>query len=353
MSRMQIISSGRRLGFTAGLALFTSISTAFSQDSVQWDLAVTVPSSVPVVGEAPKQFAKIIEQISDSRFKIKVHEPGALVPPAGIFDAVSTGALDAGYAPSGLWAGKIKAASLFSAVPFGPSVSEYLGWIDHGDGQEIWQEIIGRHNIHSIFCDVTPPEASGWFQEEIVSVDDLKGLKMRFFGLGALVMQKLGVSTQLLSAPDIFPALERGVIDATEFSMPAVDLALGFHQLAKHYYFPGWHQQYTLVSLMIHKDRWEVLSDVHRAQLEVACGDRIRRSLAEGEAIQAQALRELQAKGVIFHRWPDEILAALKSAWAEVADEQSAQDADFQRAWESLQAFRQDYSIWKDLGHLD
>lgn len=353
MKRVQRVSSKGELCCIAGLALLTSISTAFSQEPVQWDLAVTVPSSVPVIGEAPKQFVELVEQISDSSFRIKFHEPGALVPPAGIFDAVSTGALDAGYAPSGLWAGKIQAASLFSAVPFGPSVSEYLGWIDHGGGKEIWREILSRHNMHSIFCDITPPEASGWFRGEIVSVDDLKGLKMRFFGLGALVMQKLGVSTQLLSAPDIFPALERGVIDATEFSMPAVDLALGFHQLAKHYYFPGWHQQYTLVSLMIHRDRWEDLSDVHKTQLEVACGDRIRRSLAEGEAIQAQALRELQAKGVTFHRWPDEILAALKDAWAEVADEQSAQDADFQRAWESLQAFRQDYAIWKNLGHLD
>ena len=156
-------------------------------------------------------------------------------------------------------------------MPFGPSAGEYLAWVYYGGGQELWREILAPHGIYSVFCSLEPPEASGWFREEIASVDDLEGLKMRFLGLGALTMQKLGVSTQLLAPADIYPALERGVIDATEFSMPAVDLDLGFHAIAKHYYLPGWHQPATLVDLMIHLPRWQELSDTHQAQIEVAC----------------------------------------------------------------------------------
>jgi TRAP-type mannitol/chloroaromatic compound transport system substrate-binding protein len=324
-----------------------------AQDVVEWDLAVTVPSAVPVIGAAPKRFTEIVDTLSGGAIKIAFHEPGELVPPLGIFDAVSEGSVEAGWAPGGFWAGKIKAASLFSAVPFGPSASEYLGWMDHGGGLEMWQEIMSRHDIHVVLCGITSPEASGWFREEITSLDDFRGLKMRFFGLGALVMEKLGVSTQLLAAPEIYPALERGVIDATEFSMPAIDLNLGFNEIAKHYYFPGWHQQATLVSLMVHDQRWEALSDAQKTVIEVACGDTIRHDIADGGAIQGPALAELQEKGVILHRWPEEILNAMHDAWEEVVSEQSAEDADFKRAWESLQAFRDEYAAWKDLGHLD
>jgi TRAP-type mannitol/chloroaromatic compound transport system substrate-binding protein len=201
-------------------------------------------------------------------------------------------------------------------------------------------------------CGVIAPEASGWFREEIKSIDDLKGLKMRFFGLGAKVMEKMGVSTQLIAGGDIYPALERGSIDATEFSMPAIDLNLGFYQIAKHYYFPGWHQQSTLFDLMMNKDKWEALSDTQKAQLEMACGDNFREGLAEGEAIQGKALVELKAKGVNIHRWPPEILDALEKAWREVAAELAAEDANFKKAWDSLQAFRAEYAVWAELGYL-
>ena len=270
-----------------------------------------------------------------------------------MFDAVSKGSIEAAWAPPAFWAGKIRAAPLFSAMPFGPSAGEYLAWVYHGGGQELWREILAPYEIYSVFCSLEAPEASGWFREEVTSVDDLKGLKMRFLGLGALTMQKLGVSTQLLPPADVNPALERGVIDATELSMPAVDLNLGFHAIAKHYYFPGWHQPGTLVDLMIHLPRWQELSDTHQAQIEVACRASIVDNLALAEASQFKALKELQAKGVELHRWPPEMLAAFEAAWQEVAAEQAAEDADFKRAWDSLQAFRADYKIWKDLGYLD
>ena len=334
-------------------SLVASASSVADEPPVQWQMQSSVPSSVALLGTHGKRFTERIEAVSGGEFRITFHEPGALVPPLEIFDAVAKGSIDAGWAPPGFWAGKIRAAPLFSAVPFGPAAAEYLAWIRYGGGQEIWQEILAPYDIHSIFCNVTAPEASGWFREEITTVDDLKGLKMRFFGFGALVMQKLGASTQLLAPPDVYPALERGVIDAAELSMPAVDISLGLHKLAKHYYLPGWHQQATLGALMINADRWTELSDVRTAQVEITCGESMLDSLAEAEALQFEALKKLQKEGVQLPRWSPEMLAAFEAAWQEVVAELAAEDADFKRAWDSLQAFRADYRIWKDLGYLD
>jgi TRAP-type mannitol/chloroaromatic compound transport system substrate-binding protein len=324
-----------------------------AKEPVRWKMASAVSSSVVILGTTAKGFTDKVAAISGGDFVIKFYEPGALVPPLEMFDAVSKGSIDAAWAPPAFWAGKIRAAPLFSATPFGPSAGEYLAWVYHGGGQEQWREILARSDIYSVFCSLEVPEASGWFREEITSVDDLKGLKMRFLGLGALTMEKLGVSTQLLPPADVYPALERGVIDATELSTPSVDLNLGFHAIAKHYYFPGWHQPATLVDLMIHLPRWHELSDTHQAQIEVACRASIVDNLALAESLQFGALKELRAKGVQLHRWPPEMLAAFEAAWQEVAAEQAAEDADFKRAWDSLQAFRADYKIWKDLGYLE
>jgi TRAP-type mannitol/chloroaromatic compound transport system substrate-binding protein len=326
---------------------------AAAEEPVRWKMASAVSSSVIILGTTAKGFTEKVAAISGDEFRVEFYEPGALVPPLEMFDAVARGAIDAAWAPPAFWAGKIRAASLFSAMPFGPSAGEYLAWVYHGGGQDLWREILAPHGIYSVFCSLEAPEASGWFREEITSIDDLKGLKMRFLGLGALTMQKLGVSTQLLPPADVYPALERGVIDATELSVPAVDLNLGFHAIAKHYYFPGWHQPATLVDLMIHLPRWQEISAAHKAQIAVACRASIVDNLALAESLQFKALRELQTKGVQLHRWPPEMLAAFEAAWQEVAAEQAAEDADFKRAWDSLQGFRADYKIWKDLGYLD
>ena len=176
---------------------------------------------------------------------------------------------------------------------------------------------------------------------------------MRFFGLGAKVMEKIGVSTQLIAGGDIYPALERGSIDATEYSMPAIDLDLGFYQIASHYYFPGWHQQSTLFELMMNREKWDALTETQQAQIEVACGDNFREGMVEGEAIQFAALKELREKGVNIHRWPPEVLETLQAAWDEVAAELAAEDESFKKTWESLQTFRADYTIWKELGYLN
>jgi TRAP-type mannitol/chloroaromatic compound transport system substrate-binding protein len=227
-----------------------------------------------------------------------------------------------------------------------------MSWVYFGGGKEFYEELYARHNIKGMLCGIIPPEASGWFRKEIKGPEDLKGLKMRFFGLGAKVMEKVGVSTQLLAGGDIYPALELGTIDSAEFSMPAIDLELGFYQIAKHYYFPGWHQQSTFMELMINLEKWNALSVTQQAQLEATCGDNFRHAIAEGEGIQGPALKTLQEKGVELHTWSPEMLAIFENGWNEVVAELVESDEDFAKIWASLTDFRKNYKVWKELGYL-
>lgn len=319
---------------------------------VNFKLASTYPSTLTILGTMAKRFEEQIEIISGGNIKFRFFEPGALVPPLETFDAVSYGALDSAWSSPGFWSGKVPALQTFAAIPFGPDSAEYMAWYYNGGGQKIFEEIYHKNNIHSVICGISPPEASGWFKKEIKTLDDLKGLRMRFFGLGARVMSKMGVSTQLLATGDIFPALELGAIDATEFSVPAVDLKLGFNKIAKHYYFPGWHQQSTFFELMINLEKWNGLSELQKAQINTTCGDNMRFGIAEGEALQAEAINQLKESGTIFHLWPDDILDAFEAAWLEVAQEEADKDPDFKRSWQSLQKFRHSYKTWKELGYI-
>lgn len=319
---------------------------------VRWKMTSTFPSSLTQLGSMGKRFSDQITKVSGGNIEIRFYEPGMLAPALEGFDAVSYGAIEAGWSTSGYWAGKEPALQLFGSVPFGPDAPEYIAWFYFGGGKEIYRELYAKHNMHSLICGVTAPEASGWFKEEIKTVEDFKGKKIRFFGLGARVLNKLGANSQLLAAGDIFPALELGTIDGAEFSMPAVDYDMGFYQVAKNYYFPGWHQQSTMYEVTINIDAWNSLNATQQVQIETTCGDNVRFGIAEGEALQFQALKNLQAKGVILREWPPEILDALEAAWQEVAAEMAEEDEEFKRAWESLQAFRKDYKTWRDLGYL-
>ena len=337
----------------AGVMLLGLAGGAAAQDRVTLNMASTYGSSLTQLGTLGKRIQQQLEDVSGGNIRLRFQEPGALVPALEVFESVQTGAVESGWSTGGYWVGRKSALALFSAVPFGPRASEYIAWYYFGGGQALYEEIYAEFDIHPIICGIIAPEASGWFREPIESIEDLRGLKMRFFGLGARVMEKMGVSTQLLSAGDIFPALELGTIDATEFSMPAIDLKLGFHQVAKHYYFPGWHQQSTLFELIINKDVWEGMNAQQQAQIKTVCGDSVRHGLAEGEAIQFAALQELQNDhGVTIHRWSDEILDTLEAAWLEVVEE-LIEDEDFSRVWDSFSEFRTNYKVWADLGYLN
>ena len=351
-----MINKQGRLVAAAGVVLVTALglaSTADAQERVRWKMQSAFPSNLSHLGTSGVRLMNTVERVSGGNFELKFFEPGALVPALECFDAASKGSVESCFTTAGYHTGKHPSLAFFTAVPFGPSFGEYFAWMIYGGGKELQNEIYARSNLYSIDCNMIGPETSGWFKKQVGSLDDLRGLKMRFFGLGAQVMQKLGVSTQLLAGADIYPALERGVIDATEFSMPNMDIDLGFHQIAKFNYYPGWHQQSSIGELLMNKAAFEGLSDQNQAILETSCGHNIYVNYAETEAKNPEAMNKmLEEYGVTNVRWTDEELAAFEAAWNEVVEEQSAEDEDFARIADSYRSFRKVYKTWGDAQSL-
>lgn len=318
------------------------------------ELASFIPASVTVLGEQIVHIADQLDRVSGGSIAMEIYDPGALVGALEILDAVSDGKVDAGYGASGFWSGKIPAAPLFSAIPFGPNSSEFMAWLYHGNGLKLYQEMYDQSgfDVKVLVCSIIPPETSGWFAKEINSAEDLKGLKMRFFGLGGTVMEKLGVSVTVLPGAEIFPALEKGVIDATEYALPSIDENQGFHKLVKYNYFPGWHQQSTTFEIIINQRVWDNLSTAQQAQFESVCKAGIVHSIAYSEATQAAAIRRNQERGVQVKQWSPEMLDLFQKTWGEVAEEQSAKNPFFNKVWSDLKSFRADYATWGERAYL-
>jgi TRAP-type mannitol/chloroaromatic compound transport system substrate-binding protein len=335
------------------LSLITAPATAAKR--VLLKVPVWFGTHLTGLGSTPKWLSEHVNEASGGSVKIKIYEPGKLIPPKEMLEAVSKGQVNAGWTTPGYNTGLLgEKGAIFSAVPFGPDAPEFLAWVYYGDGRKLWQETYDKagYNVHSIPCSIIAPETSGWFSKEINTPEDLEGLRMRFFGLGALVMEKLGVSTSLLPSADIFPALEKGAIDATEFSMPAIDKLLGFHKILKYNYFPGWHQPATMFELIINKDTWKDMDKQQQAVLEMGCKAAMLDGLALGEAIQFPEIKANVERGVEIRYWSDDMLNVFREKWEEVVAEQSAADPDFKRIYDNLQAFRADYAEWSKLGFL-
>lgn len=330
----------------------SSIASAEPSPRVSLDIASTFPGNMPVLGDAAHSLADRILRASGGEVSLKFFEPGKLVPGAETVKSVAKGTVPAAWAGAGWFADADSAFNMFSAVPFGPGIGEYMAWMYHGGGLAMAREMFHQNGVHNIPCIIIPPEASGWFRKEIKSVSDLQGLRMRFFGLGAKVMQKLGVVTQQQPPGEILEAMKSGALDAAEFSLPAMDQPLKLNTVAKYYYFPGWHQQATFFDLYINKAVWDALTERHRALIDTACGATMRDTIAAGEAAQWKAMKEMQAEGVQLKRWPPEILVLLEKAWNEVVAEESVKNPNFRRVYESYAAFRDNYSIWRHFSYL-
>jgi len=309
------------------------------------------PFAMPVLGEGVVYFRDTLDALPGHGIDLKVYDVDKLVKPLQIFDAVSAGKIDGGLSFSPYWLGKVPAAAIFGAVPFGPETRDQLGWLYQGGGLELWREIYARVNLVPVPCGALAPEASGWFRRPIERVEDLVGLKVRYAGLGGKVLEKLGASVTQIPAGDLFVSLERGVLDATEYSMPVVDRNLGFQKVAKHYYFPGWHQPSSTMELMINKEVWEGLSAGQHAAIEAACQATIVWQLARGVSVQAEALAAIEADGVTIHQWPPEILAAMRAANEELLAEMSAADSDFARALASQRAYLEAQAPWSEIAY--
>jgi len=329
-----------------------SAGSASSEQQHRWRLPVAFGTNLPALGDNALYVAEQIGNASGGSLSVEVFEPGELVPAFSITDAVRDGKVEAGYTWLGYDQGKLPWSSLFGAVPFGMEPWEYTAWWYQGGGQELAQELYADWGIHVLLCGIIGPETAGWFREPLESLDDVEGLKIRFAGLGGIVMQRVGASITMLPGGEIFQALEKGAIDATEYSMPAIDQRLGFDRVARFNYFPGWHQPFTAFHLAVDPRSWQALSPTQRAVVETTCTAGVTRNLAHGEAIQGAVIAASNGKGIHVMTLPDEILKELRRVAGEVLEEQAASDASFRRVLESQRAFSRDYRHWKNVGYL-
>lgn len=323
---------------------------AFASKTI--DVASTFPKNMVFLGEGAENLSKLLSEVSDGKLNLKVYGAGELVPPLEVFNAVSTGAVDAGWDWIGYWGGTVPVTGLMGAMPFGPTPEVFLGWMWEGGGREILQKAYDPFNVQVFPCHLTAPEPGGWFNKEINSVDDFKGLKMRISGLGGKVLNNLGASTQLIAGGEIFVALERGRIEATEFSLPIIDQSLGFQNVAKYYYFPGWHQPASWNSLLINKNVYNKLSDLEKEQLEVACKANVVYTMSVAPAAQMPVLEKFKAGGVEVRRFPPQVLQVLKAESAKVLAAEAQNDPLFKEAYESLVKYMDSVNQWHNLQSL-
>jgi TRAP-type mannitol/chloroaromatic compound transport system substrate-binding protein len=319
---------------------------------INWRVPVVFSSNMPVLGEASEYLAQQLRQLSKGAVILQIFEPGEIVPTFSVSDAVRDGKVEAGYTWLGYDQGKIPSAALLGATPFGLEPWEYMGWWYEGGGRKLAEKLYAPHNIMPLFCGLIGPETAGWFREPLQSLEDIKGLKIRFAGLGGKVFERAGASITMLPGGEIFQALEKGAIDATEYSLPIVDQALGFNRIAKNNYYPGWHQPFTASHLAVNLDVWNKLPAADQALLATTCEATVLRNLAASEGRQGAIIAGFPEIGVTARYLPMDILRELQRVTDLVLDEEAARDPDFHEILKSQRDFSAQYAHWKRLAYL-
>ena len=319
----------------------TGTSSAAPAQKFEWKLVTSWPKNFPGLGTAPERFAEQVAQLSGGRLTIKVYGAGELVPALQVFDAVSQGTAEMGHSGAYYWKGKASAAQFFTSVPFGLTAQEMNGWIQYGGGQALWEEVYAPFNLLPLPGGNTGVQMGGWFNKEINSVDDLKGLKMRIPGLGGEVLARAGGTPVTLPGGEIFTSLQTGTIDATEWVGPYNDLAFGLYKVAEHYYFPGWHEPGSMMEFTINKDAFAELPADLQAIVRITAKAINEDMLAEYTTRNQTALVELKEKhGVDVREFPADVLDKLQALSDEVVAEVASADPLSQKVYDSYKTYR-------------
>ena len=296
----------------------------------RWKMVTTWPANFPIIQEGAEKFADDVRDMSRGRLDIQVFAGNELVPPLGVFDAVSQGSVEMGHGSPYYWAGKVPAAQFFSTVPFGMTVNGMQAWLYHGDGLKLWREIYQPFNLIPFPMGNSGVQMGGWFNKKIESIEDLKGLRMRIPGLGGKVFKRAGGNPVLMAGGEIYTALERGTIDATEWIGPYHDLRLGLNRAAKYYYYPGWHEPGTEFELIVNMDHWQELPDDLKKIVEIAAGATSEWVYSAMEYHNSQALQELkQMQNIKMLEFPADVLTELRQMTRATLQQEAAASADF------------------------
>ena len=330
MKRREFVSG---LGLLAGVAACSQEQAECgpaagpSRETFEWNLATSWPPGLPGLGVGVENLAERIEKATNGRLKIKVFAGGELVPALEVLDAVSRGTVQMGHDSAYYHRGKVPAAQYFTTIPFGQTVHEINAWMYYGGGLELWRELYEPFNVMPFPAGNTGVQMAGWFNKEINSVDDLKGLKMRIPGMGGEVMQRAGATQITIPASEIFTSLQTGAIDAAEWVGPYNDLSLGLHKAARYYYYPGWHESSPMLQCTVNLDAWNTLpADIQEIVANVcqAINTDIMAEYTWGNAV---ALEQMKADpNIEIRRLPDDVLVLLQQLSREAIEELSAKD---------------------------
>jgi TRAP-type mannitol/chloroaromatic compound transport system substrate-binding protein len=332
------------VGLTAGAVAAPAI--AQTQPQIRWRMASSFPKTLDALFGIAEQIAGRVSGMTGGKFEIRVFAGGEIVPPLQVLDAVQNGTVECGQTASYYYVGKNPAFAFDTALPFGMNCRQQNAWMYYGGGMELMRDLFKSHNIVNFPCGNTGTQMAGWYRREIKSTADLKGLKMRIPGLAGQILARLGVVPQQIGGADIYPALEKGTIDAAEWVGPYDDEKLGLNKVAKYYYYPGWWEGSAQLSVYVNSKQWQSLPKSYQDALETACAEANIHMVAKYDAKNTEALRRLVAAGAQLRAFPRPVMDACLKVAYELYDELSAKFPEFKKIYGPWRRFRDDQYLW-------
>jgi TRAP-type mannitol/chloroaromatic compound transport system substrate-binding protein len=331
-----------------------SATAAEPAKTIKWKLVTSWPKNFPGLGKGPETFAEYVNEMSGGRLEVRVYGAGELVPGFEVFDAVSSGSVQMGHAGAYYWKGKMPAAPIFTTIPFGMNATEMNAWLHYGGGMELWRELYEPYGVIPFAGGSSGTQMAGWFKQEINSLEDFQGLKMRIPGLGGEVFKEVGGLPITLTGGELFTALQTGAIDATEWVGPYNDLAFGLHKAAKYYYHSGWHEPGTMLEFTVNKAAFEALPKDLQKIVEVATRAANQDMLDEYTARNPNAMKQLlNEHGIEMKPLPNDVIEALKEATTKVLKQKRADDPTFDKVYSSYDAFYQSVKAYHKISEQE
>ena len=349
-----MMSRRAAVGFSLAAAGAAVASPAVAQSSpaLKWRLITSYPRSLDTLDGGCRLFAKLVSDLTDGQFQIQVFAAGEVAPALAVLDSVQNGTVEMGHSASYYYVGKDPALAFDTCLPFGLNARQHMAWMTHGGGSALVQEVFSNYNIRVFPCGNTGAQMAGWFRKEIKSLDDFKGLKFRTGGLAGQVLAKLGVVPQQIGAADIYPALERGTIDAAEWVGPRDDEKLGLQKVAQYYYAPGWAEGSAQVSLYVGQNHFDQLPARYKAAIETATATVNSWMLAKYDHDNPMALKRLVAAGAQVRIYSKDILNGAFDAAEQIYAELKTQNPRFKKLYDSWDAYRREESQWFRVNEL-
>ncbi|CAA7618055.1 TRAP transporter substrate-binding protein [Magnetospirillum sp. UT-4] len=331
-----------------GLASSAVAAPAIAQTSpeIKWRMASSFPKSLDTIYGSGELVARRVAELTDNKFQIRVFAAGEIVPGLQVLDAVQAGTVECGASASYYYVGKDRTFAFETGVPFGLTSRQQNAWLYHGGGMALMREFFAGYNIINFPSGNTGAQMGGWFRKEIKSIKDLQGLKMRIAGIGGEVMRALGAVPQQLAGGDIYPALEKGTIDATEWVGPYDDEKLGFYKVAKNYYYPAFWEGGTTITSYVNLDHWNKLPKLYQSAFETACAEANLDMQAKYDVLNIGAIKRLVGAGTQLRPFPKDVMLAAQTAAFKLYEDTAAENPKFSKVYRPWKAFREDIQLW-------